>query len=893
MKHTLDKAVALVAAHRLIATTIVFLLFAFAVGIGRFPAINVQYAARFGDSVSPADQVSFVFDDNPGYSKSATQRAFPINGNAAINVDSLNMDSRSLVISAPETAKLSRLEASVVADGKTLYGVSVIPGASIERTSDSNHGGNVRFSVSAEQLTDLQRKLAFTSEIKLAILAALLVLYAITICRMGILRHLDRRYFALGTVVMLLIGGFLANVWLVKKPIIYHYSYSFTQPVNIDDDSTYEFSQPFVAQQDELRSIRMPLSFTLSIDPADTGNPNYDKVYVNSHEYRNRYAIEVMDSSDGSSLYSGLLTPDLLVRDSDGMPTTKAEIPLRYDHAAGRTFVVSIHKLDRHPATVQFQGAALEQTTESLPMGSTPDSMELSVKSSQPFTYLNIAIGYRGYPYRTVITVIVLGLLALLLCNLLAGRRLGRMVTTAMCAVNYLVLSAYAFFQFGVYTRYLQGFPDEEAHLSYIAYLKQHGGLIPDFADMQVYARTSANSLDLTQPTEFNRLGHPPLFYQIERVFGGMTISGGTATFDVVRMEFVSFLIGFIGIALVFYLGFTRIRKIPALHLLFGLMVISPPNLLFTMSGVSNDSMTLFAVSVFVFGMVRFFERRYDLLTYGVIACGVTLSFLSKLTAAMVVGLISLGVVIYTLFVERDRKPFMRASFLGTLPIYLVPIGYFGYMMARFHTLQPSFQKFDFSGYVKSNFYVDAEHRLSYNVWEYVNYYVRHFLDTWQALAGTIGVPKPEAPLYALDRMAVMAVLVVPLAVFLMSRSRHRDYFIIVETAMLATAVYQWYSAFNGFYRNGYPGAFSSRYYLCATSLFALAIVWMICRRFSAKTDDSLLTTPSHTNRPATVPLSELGMALCLIAIVLLTFDGFIYSLLYQADGVTGFTGQP
>lgn len=878
MKHALDRSAALMSAHRLIATTIVFLLIAFAVGIGRFPAINVQYSARFGDSINPSDQVSFVFDDNPGYSSSATQRAFPINGDASITVDSLNLDSHTLQIEAPGNAKLTQLDASVVANGKTLYPIATVSGVSI--TSGSSTGSAVErsFSVSPQALERLQRVSSFRSEIKPALLIAIAVLYLIVICRMGVLRTMDRRYFALGTVVMLLIGGFLANVWMVKKPIVYHYSYTFTQPVNIDGDSPYRYDQSFVAQQSDLRSIRLPLSFTLSIDPMDTGNPNYDKLYVDSHEYRNQYAVAVTNTTTGQQLYSGLITPDLLDED-----TTDAEIPLHADNVAGQTFTVSISKLDRHTATVQLQGASLSQPTDSLPAGVALASEQSTVHSAQPFTYLNLSIGYRGYPYQMVITLIVLGLLLVVLGNILIGRYGSRTAAAVMCAFDYVALSAYAFFQFNLYTRYLQGFPDEEAHLSYIAYLKQHGGLIPDFADMQVYARTSANSLDLSQLTEFNRLGHPPLFYQIERFLGGMTIVGSTATFDVVRMEFISFLIGFLGIALTFYLGFTRIRKIPVLHLLFGLMIISPPNLLFTMSGVSNDSMTMLAVSVFVLGIVRFFERRYDVWTYLIIASGVTLSFLSKLTAAMIVGLIAVGVVAYTVCVERNVKPFVRPSFLGTLPIYLIPLGYFGYMIARFHTLQPSFQKYDFSGYVKSNFYVDAEHRLSYGVWEYVNYYIQHFLDTWQALAGTIGVPKPEAPLYSLDRVAVMAILAVPLLAFLMRRSRHRDYFIIAETGILITALYQWYSAFNGFYTNGYAGAFSSRYYLCAVSIFSLAIIWMICHT-SSRTTDAESTTA--------IPLTRLGMAICLIAIILLAFDGFIDSFLYHADGVAGFTGQ-
>ncbi|RSX53682.1 hypothetical protein D2E25_1005 [Bifidobacterium goeldii] len=907
MTSVLQKIRALASAHRVAAVTIVFALLAVVVGVGRFQPVNVHYVAVFSDnSVAASEQVVFRFDDNPGYSSSATQSAFPVNGTADIRVDSLNVDSASLVIAtASSKAVLQRLDAIVAVGDRTLYTAASVDGSAFTAGSHAD-GERGSFTLDQQRLAKFERTIAFRSETKLFLLTLLLIAYVIALCRVSVLRALDRRYVAFGTVVVLLIGGFLANTWLVKQPLTYQYSYAFSQTTDIDNAEPYELTQSFVAQQDELRDLRLPVSYAYSVNPDDIGNANYSTTFVNSREFRNQYLITVTEQSSGAVLYNGMLTPQLLSGDANAL---RAVIPVTADHAAGQTFTITIHKLDDQPATVRFQGAELASPVDSLTAASTTGMNSTSDQSASApsFTYVNLAVGYAGYPYQAAITAIIIVLLVLLLFNWCAGRYLHGIARTAACAVNYVLLGVYACFQFLIYTRYVQGFPDEDAHLSYIAFLKQHGGIIPNFADMKVYTAPSVGVLDLSQPIEFNRLGHPPLFYQIERLLGGMTVNGSLAMFSLNRMRAISFLIGLAGIALVFYIGLTRIRKIPALHLLFGLMVVSPPNLIYTISGVSNDSMTLLAVSVFVLGIVRFVEQRYSLLTYVIIAIGLSMTLLSKITAAMIVGFIAVGVIIYTLVEHRGKQALLRWQFLATLPIYLIPIAYFAKLVARFHTIQPSFQKFDFAGYVQSTFYYDVNHRMSMSVWQYAQYFTTSFLQWWHSLAGNTSVGKPSIPLYSIDRVAVMAVLLTPLLMVFMKKSRQRTYFLIAETSILLTVLYQAISAFKGFHTNGYPGAFSSRYYLCAIAVFALAIMWMICQCFSQKDTDTDTDTDAvlasaaaetvPTSHKATktsdtvVPLTQLGTAICLTAIILLVFDGFIYSVLYYANTITGFTG--
>ena len=57
-------------------------------------------------------------------------------------------------------------------------------------------------------------------------------------------------------------------------------------------------------------------------------------------------------------------------------------------------------------------------------------------------------------------------------------------------------------------------------------------------------------------------------------------------------------------------------RRIPILHMLYGLILISAPNMIYVISGVSNDALTMPAVAIFMLGIIRFYEKKYNILTY-------------------------------------------------------------------------------------------------------------------------------------------------------------------------------------------------------------------------------------------------------------------------------------
>lgn len=507
-------------------------------------------------------------------------------------------------------------------------------------------------------------------------------------------------------------------------------------------------------------------------------------------------------------------------------------------------------------------------------------------------------LGNGRYPYRQAITLLIVLLLMLMSVNYFVGAKGSGLAKRIMCGLNYLIALGYACYQFQMYRRYLQGFPDEQAHVSYIVSLKRGGGIIPDFAHMRIYPYAGTHAMNLTGNTQFNYLGHPPLYYRIMEFLGGVHIVGNEATFNLSLLRAISFGIGLLGFVLIFYIGFTRITAIPLLHLLFASIVIAPVNLIYGLSGVSNDTLALLTVSIFALGIIRFFEKRYNWKTFLLIAIGVSTTVLTKLTAGMLVVVMSVLVVGYTMFAERNPKKILCPAFYISTPIYLLPIAYFVTLYAKFHTIQPGFANMAYTEYVNSAMYTPNDKRDNgMLVVDAVQSFLERFLATWYSVAGHAPVPRPDMKAYDITNIGVILVFLVPLTVFFFARSRAQRFLSLAASSVLLVIIYQFIGVAKSYYINGRFGGYSSRYFLCAISFFALAIIWMIVRYFV--TPKTIIGTDAESSKKSCAvleyhqtqsgQLTRLGTSIVLGLVLLLFMDGFIYSFLYQADQISAF----
>jgi hypothetical protein len=879
--------------HLLLAVTSVFLLAVIALALVPVSSINLYYKINLSQDVPVSQVATFTFDSNADFPSSSIQQAdirYTPAPSATLRIDPLNKSSKTLSIQVPgKSTTIRSFDTVVELDGKTLYRVSHLQGADLAKVQE---GTSTRYSLSTQQLRQIQMEANRKSETKIFILAIFVLAYAIVVLRLTILSKLNIKFFAAGTVISLLILGFAANTVFIRQPVLIHQPVSVSSSAEISQSRGFSITQKLIPT-DDIENLSLPITIPDNIKPTDTSSPEYKTVYASASRFVDQYTITVTQEGSSTPLYKSLIVPSML--DSEATTIT---IPLRTDNTSSPISIVLSKSAESIEPTLRFKSYSDSSRTNYSPGKSTG-------LANQSTMYLNVMPGYQGFNYRLAILAVLAVFLFALIINLLAGGNRFLRLKKPLCAINYGGLIAYAFAQFLVYARYIQGFPDEQAHLSYIAFLKQQGGLslIPHFESMQRYAMDATDqTMNLSQGLGFNYLGHPPLYYQIMRFVGGITINGNIASYDLQRLRLSSFCIGLVGIAVLFYIGFSRIPKIPLLHLLFGLIIISPPNLIFVMSGLNNDTLCLLTASIFLMGAIRFIEKRYNFLTFFLIATGVTTSLLTKLTTGIMVGTGALLMLVYFLWREKGFHKLLKANFLLTLPIYALVPSYFLLLWSKYHTVQPSYQAFAYSEYVHTVFYIPLDARGEMGVWEFISNFFTSFLDTWVTPSGEIAFPRNMSlPFYSIDRIAVIMTLLLPFAIFFIKgNNRAKAYMRCMLLGVVFAFIIQMRGVYSSTMDIGRFAAYSSRYYLCVIGLFAMAIMWIVMKLFMKHDDQLVQGTRSRQEIYYSVldqddkignnRLTELGVLICASFCILLVFDGFIYSVLCQATGLSGFT---
>lgn len=409
--------------------------------------------------------------------------------------------------------------------------------------------------------------------------------------------------------------------------------------------------------------------------------------------------------------------------------------------------------------------------------------------------------------------------------------------------VIYIPMLAFFIFKMCFYSAYVSRFPDEIAHVSYIAYLDSTKEIVPNFRNMrglqQITALpAAANSISaqngysgtFTLTGQFNYLCHPPLYYQVMRLAGGIHInSDGSFQIDLLRLRIFSMFLAVLALLLLFYIGFTRLGKNPFFHLLYAVICVSVPMLAYASAGVNNDTMSLLVMSVFLFGMLRFAEKKRNLPTYLLLGFGVFGAMATKTTAALI-ALITLGIyLVYLLITEKNLKFLLSRPFLLSTPLYLLGIAYYAYMHLTFGTFSPDYHSMAPAEFLASGLYVEPSKRVAMTFLQFGNYFISNFLTSWTGIFSYVSLLKPES-LFSPAKIGLELLPVLPVFLYLRTRSAEARSPMTPIPAILfpVTAVVvglQFMRAYVSFLQNGYLAGWQSRYYLCVIGAIALAAV--------------------------------------------------------------------
>lgn len=482
-----------------------------------------------------------------------------------------------------------------------------------------------------------------------------------------------------------------------------------------------------------------------------------------------------------------------------------------------------------------------EYRLEILPLNEDSSDFQIEIGQSQSPTIGKMKVGDSENEYNLLITayrdvydhrkiVIIIALIfyiTILTCLLYQYLPLN---PKFLIIGIYCLFIGYSAYQMNYYQEFVQQTPDEIAHISYVGYMAENPNkLIPDFNDISVGIIENENQL-VFPDDRLNYLGHPPLYYKILQVLGGVRKVDGNLIVSFDRLRIGSAVIGLLAIALAFYIGFSRIKAIPILHLFFATALTSVPMLLYGISGVSNDTLAFLTCTIFFFGILRFSEGKRDWITYSLIAVGICSTVLTKVTAGIMVCLAALIYVGWIITKEKNFYSLFNAKFLMTLPIYFLPLSYFIYVYMNTGAMQPSYQLLRPEEFVRTIFYVPLSNRTFMNVYDYFIYYWTRFFSTWTGISSEVSLEKVTG-WYAFNQFGLLSVIFVPLStLFFKTRNKISETKALnaIVIGMIVTALMQYMNAYNRFFADGYRGSFQSRYYLC----LIIVLVFIYARLF-------------------------------------------------------------
>jgi hypothetical protein len=445
-------------------------------------------------------------------------------------------------------------------------------------------------------------------------------------------------------------------------------------------------------------------------------------------------------------------------------------------------------------------------------------------------------------------------------------------------------------------------FPDESRHVAYIATLEKTGDIIPDFKEMTAlrelkdvsgqplsHANEDRIKVYVENPNTTNYLGHPPLYYHIMRLSGGVAIQGDQILVNLFQLRVFSLAICAVGMVLTFYIGYSRIKKSIALHLFYAVTCVSVPMLVYNCAGVNNDALSFLAFPILVLGLLRFLEGTRDFKTYLLIASGIFLIFFSKLTAALVVLVMVAAMLLYLLIKERNLRFLISKQFLLTVPLYVLILAYLVVVYRQVGSIQPSLSNLNLEHYHESFFYVPPAERVSMTVAQYAAYYSKNYFETWTGIASHVSLLKGMSP-FTWERIALLGLWVLPLLLLIPKKGQQksrknsamRSVGLFVYAGLLAASLVQGLRAYLQFqYVSGYMGGFQTRYYLCVIAGLALACTYALQRLMEGKEQLAMEGEALTADVSRSVRIRKwVVTAFCVGYSALLLYEDFIYFIL-------------
>ena len=229
---------------------------------------------------------------------------------------------------------------------------------------------------------------------------------------------------------------------------------------------------------------------------------------------------------------------------------------------------------------------------------------------------------------------------------------------------------------------------------------------------------------------------------------------------------------------------------------------------------------------IFWLGVISYFEEKYTAKTYWLIAIGIWISMFSKLTAGLIVLIVSLLVIVYDMYRTKKIELIFNRNFFLTLPVYLCVLVYFLKIYFVYGSFQPSYSIIAREEYLKSSFYVDESNRVSVLFEDLIKHFFGGIWQTWKATYnGDFMVERNGV--YAIGFVVILALfctkVIYELIKLLRKEKREEvDISIFFWIAIIGTLFLHFITFVSSYKKTGYLGGYQARYYMPCIPIIAL-----------------------------------------------------------------------
>lgn len=452
----------------------------------------------------------------------------------------------------------------------------------------------------------------------------------------------------------------------------------------------------------------------------------------------------------------------------------------------------------------------------------------------------------------------------------------------AKLLVIYGLVFIYFIFKMFYYMEQIWYVPDEEAHVSYIAYLEEHPDkIIPEFENISLYG----GGVSRGEPTfwYFNEhkvcyLGHPPLYYHMMKLVNATDPQGEEMFVDLYPLKLANIVLTSFTMLIIFYFGYSRMKRFTMsgfYHGVFAVAATSVPMLALCGSGITNDNLSNLGVILFLIGIFRYYEEKINYGTYFLVALGFFLSIMSKLTTGEMLVIILAVIFLAELIRNRNLKLIINKYFLASLPIYLIAAAYFFIILKNYGSIQPGLEVI---APQELNIIPEAEREVM-DFPAYIKFFFTNFGYTWGGIYnGRFYLMKTFESFVRFPFYLMAGLCLIRGIVGLIQWIRKKDNYGMIYTAavisLIITITTQFFNGYRGFIERGYTGGYQARYYLCMIPILAFA-----CGEIFGRLDTEKIESASGNRKVLLYSKKTMLKVLAAAFIIWMLYSDFLYFL--------------